>query len=136
MRMVLGFVIAPLVGIIVYVGYIFTPVFFGHGLDYSSVIEGISLALLFSIPIYLLTVAISIPVFLIVRYFHELLWWTSLIAALVVLAIQAFLVKLLRQEDLNELSEIDNLVAAVLGTTAYGLAFWLIARRCQARERN
>ena len=123
----LGFVLAPLLGVIVYQAYIFTPVFFGHGLDYPNIIKGISLALLSSIPIYLLTLAISIPVFLIVRYFHELLWWTSLIAALVVLAIQAFLVKLLGQGDLNELSEIDNLVAAVLGTTAYGLAFWLIA---------
>jgi len=128
MRMALGFVVSPLVGISIFLAYILTPVLFGHHLNYSDSAEGISLGLMFAIPIYLLTVIISIPIFLAVRYFYRLLWWTSVIAALAVLSIQAFLFKLLGREEISGLLDINNLIVALLGTMAYGLAFWLIAR--------
>jgi len=125
--MLLGFLLGPAVGIIVYGAYGFGPLFLG--LHVSKSIEGFSLILTLLIPAYVLTVVLSMPVFLLVRYLHKVNRWTSVAAALVTVLTEGMLLKLYGDEGINELFQIHYLIASTLGAVAYGLTFWLIVGR-------
>ena len=98
MRMAVGIIVAPLVGLIVFAACV-SGSFFAYSLSVGVSLSDMSAyvppLLLLNVPTYVVTVIISIPIFLLLRLIHGVCWWPSVAAAVIIVLVEALLVKLL-----------------------------------------
>ncbi len=125
MRTLLAFILAPAVGTVAFVLWIFVPMLFAAGSYLPIFMPGklILAGLRTQVFSYFVMLIMSIPIFLAVRFLCERHWWWNIIAAFLVVLLKN-VSPLLGPAHLDEPS---IAIAQAVAAFCYGLAFWVIA---------
>jgi len=133
MKRFLAFIISPIIS--VFAVHIVITIYFTIAADgtNNTFLRFIQLGLTGYLLLYVVILLISIPLFLIIRYFLGWRFWSCILGAALIFVFITILLSSdenkLEFNDIEYLSSAKTLFAWIFGATVYGLAFWSIVNR-------